>query len=253
MFTTSHFIWIGISIFLIVIVSLLLIRYKCPSKKLLTVCLGFSVLCEIVKTLSNMVETDLYTNMSVPVKILPVSSLPLQLCSLQIFFFFYLFFGKNEKLKADLNCFMCMCMLVGAPFAILLPNSSTSFTNPVAYQFFLYHAMIIIYAIYQIKTHQVTYTMRNLKINLGLLGVLTICSIWINSIFAATGHPTNFFYTMCPPADHLPYLNMNQCWEMYLLKLVLLGLVLSLIYHAPFLLKKKKATSNILVKSASER
>ena len=142
--------------------------------------------------------------MSVPVKILPVSSLPLQLCSLQIFFFFYLFFGKNEKLKADLNCFMCMCMLVGAPFAILLPNSSTSFTNPVAYQFFLYHAMIIIYAIYQIKTHQVTYTMRNLKIDLGLLGVLTICSIWINSIFAATGHPTNFFYTMCPPADHLP-------------------------------------------------
>ena len=244
MFTTSHFIWMGISILLIVLVSYLLIRYQCPGKKLLTVCLVLSVLCEIVKTLSNMVETDLFTNMSVPVKILPVSSLPLQLCSLQIFFFFYLFFSKNERRKADINCFMCMCMLVGAPFAILLPNNSTSFTNPVSYQFFLYHAMIIIYAIYQIKTHQVTYTMRNLKIDLGLLGVLTICSIWIHSLF---------LYTMCPPADHLPYLNMNQGWEMYLLKLALLGLVLTLIYHAPFLLKKKKATSNIVVKSASER
>lgn len=251
MFTTSHFIWMGISILLIVLVSYLLIRYQCPGKKLLTVCLVLSVLCEIVKTLSNMVETDLFTNMSVPVKILPVSSLPLQLCSLQIFFLFYLFFSKNEKRKADINCFMCMCMLVGAPFAILLPNNSTSFTNPVFYQFFLYHAMIIIYAIYQIKTHQVTYTVRNLKIDLGLLGFLGIGSIWINSIFAATGNPTDFLYTICPPTDRLPYLNMNQGWEMYLLKLALLGLVLSLIYHAPFLLKKNDSKS--LSKSVSER
>lgn len=231
----------GISILLIAAVPLLLDRYQCPPKYVLIACLIVSALSEMTKLFSNTVETGLFAGMSGTVKFLPVSYLPLQLCSLQIFFMLYQLLGHNEKRKADLNCFMCMCMLVGAPFAILLPAYSTSFTDPGSYQLFLYHDAIIIYAIYQIRTRRVTYTARNLKIDLGLLFLLGLLSIWINSIFLATGNRANFFYTMCPPADNLPYLNLNQGWEMYLLKLAGLGLVLALIYHAPFLLKKKKA------------
>ena len=99
------------------------------------------------KIFSNTVETGLFAGMSGTVKFLPVSYLPLQLCSLQIFFMLYQLLGHNEKRKADLNCFMCMCMLVGAPFAILLPAYSTSFTDPGSYQLFLYHDAIIIYAL----------------------------------------------------------------------------------------------------------
>lgn len=239
MFTASHFLWIGITVFIIAVASVLLVRFQCPPRKLLTGCLALSVLSELVKLFSSTVETELFTKMSVPVKFLSVDNLPLHLCSVQIFFLFYQYFSKNEQRKADLNSFMCMCMIMGAPFAVLLPAHGTSFLSPISYQFFLYHALIIIYAVYQIKTRQVTYTLRNLKINLGLLFALGLASIWINSIFTATGNPTDFFYTMCPPADHLPYLNLNQGWEMYLLKLALLALVLVLVYHTPFLLKRK--------------
>ena len=239
MFTTSHFLWMGISVLVILITSFLLARFRCPTRPLLTGCLVLCVISELIKTFSNTVETGLFTNVSGPVKFLPVSCLPLQLCSLQIFFLFYQYFSKNEQRKADLNGFMCMCMAVGAPFAILLPNSSVSFSSPVAYQFFLFHAMLIVYAIHQIRTGSVTYSLRNLKIDLVLLLVLGIVSIWINSIFTAMGAPTDFLYTMCPPADNLPYLNLNQGWEMYVVKLTVLAMVLMLLYHMPFLLKNR--------------
>ena len=239
MFTTSHFLWMGITVLVILITSFLLARFRCPTRPLLTGCLVLCVISELIKTFSNTVETGLFTNVSGPVKFLPVSCLPLQLCSLQIFFLFYQYFSKNEQRKADLNGFMCMCMAVGAPFAILLPNSSVSFSSPVAYQFFLFHAMLIVYAIHQIRTGSVTYSLRNLKIDLVLLLVLGIVSIWINSIFTAMGAPTDFLYTMCPPADNLPYLNLNQGWEMYVVKLTVLAMVLMLLYHMPFLLKNR--------------
>ena len=229
MFTTSHFLWMGITVLVILITSFLLARFRCPTRPLLTGCLVLCVISELIKTFSNTVETGLFTNVSGPVKFLPVSCLPLQLCSLQIFFLFYQYFSKNEQRKADLNGFMCMCMAVGAPFAILLPNSSVSFSSPVAYQFFLFHAMLIVYAIHQIRTGSVTYSLRNLKIDLVLLLVLGIVSIWINSIFTAMGAPTDFLYTMCPPADNLPYLNLNQGWEMYVVKLTVLAMVLMLL------------------------
>lgn len=239
MFTTSHFLWMGITVLVILITSFLLARFRCSTRSLLTGCLFLCVISELIKIFSNTVETGLFTNVSGPVKFLPVSCLPLQLCSLQIFFLFYQYMSKNEQRKADLNGFMCMCMAVGAPFAILLPNSSVSFSSPVAYQFFLFHAMLIVYAIHQIRTGSVTYSLRNLKIDLVLLLVLGIVSIWINSIFTAMGAPTDFLYTMCPPADNLPYLNLNQGWEMYVVKLTVLAMVLMLLYHMPFLLKNR--------------
>lgn len=79
MFKTSHFLWMGITVLVILITSFLLARF------------------------------------------------------LQIFFLFYQYTSKNEQRKADLNGFMCMCMAVGAPFAILLHSSSVSFSSPVAY------------------------------------------------------------------------------------------------------------------------
>lgn len=85
MFTTSHFLWMGITVLVILITSFLLARFRCPTRPLLTGCLVLCVISELIKTFSNTVETGLFTNVSGPVKFLPVSCLPLQLCSLQIF------------------------------------------------------------------------------------------------------------------------------------------------------------------------
>ena len=73
MFKTSLFLWMGITVLVILITSFLLARFRCPTRPLLTGCLFLCVIFELIKIFSNTVETGLFTNVSGPVKFLPVS------------------------------------------------------------------------------------------------------------------------------------------------------------------------------------
>ena len=80
---------------------------------------------------------------------------------------------------------------------------------------------------------------------LKILGLFGLVSIYINSMINDGTGGINFMYTVKPPQDGLPYLNLNQGWFVYILKYASIAVtVIALTYIKPIIdwfksLKKK--------------
>ena len=154
MFTLYHFIWLFISIALVILSLILLKKYKTSLNQLLSIACVGSIFSEIVKTLSVIKFVPLEgSNTLTPY--IEMSQVPLHLCSFQIILIFYVKFSKNEKLRQIFLSFMYPTCIAGAFLAILLPSifpdsvlPENAFIAPHAYQYFLYHAMLIVLGIY---------------------------------------------------------------------------------------------------------
>ena len=97
MFSTGHLLWIGISLILIIVGTIVCLRCKPPQRLVLKVCLGIGVVSEVIKLFSvvrilPMVDVVVngwaidyvYAGQYTPY--LEMADLPLELCSLQIVF-----------------------------------------------------------------------------------------------------------------------------------------------------------------------
>ena len=238
MFTTNHFIFLGIA--LLIIFGYLFIQkkfnfsYKTNLIALFCVC----VASELIKIMVNMETTSEGTYLT-------QASLPFHLCSIQIFFVIYLlFFNKNENTKNALLEFMFPSMCIGAGIALFIPTVGVSFKRAIVYQFFIYHSYIIAFAINLVRTKTIRITWKTLIRNLGILFGLTIFAIYFNSI--TQDHGSNFMYLARPPMKNLPFLNLNQGWYMYFVKLLVTAITLMFIFHLPFILieNKKRKQNN---------
>ena len=165
--------------------------------------------------------------------------LPFHLCSIMIFAVFYLAFGKEGRLCEVIKSLLVPVGLIGATFALIIPTSGVDFAKPFAYQCFVYHSGLIWYAAYIIATKKADLGVRAYRRNLGIMGVLVIVMLWINS--ALSYYETNFFFLVRPPMDGLPVLNLDNGWFAYFFVLVLIGAVLITLLHLPFIIKEKKA------------
>jgi uncharacterized membrane protein YwaF len=103
---------------------------------------------------------------------------------------------------------------------------------------------------------QIEITWKSHLQTMGIMLLIFIASIWVNSILSVTSVDpsdivlkstdidtyiyTNFFYSMKPPMEGLPLLNLNHGWFVYFLTIILLGLVLVSLIHLPFIIKEKK-------------
>lgn len=236
MFTLNHFIWLGISI--VIIVGMLLFqKYKKLSfNTILTIVFCIAVLSELIKTASNMIE--IYKGG----RVLDPGDLPLHLCSIQIFFLFALKFCiKKEETKEKLLAFMIPTMLLGGFIALFIPTVGVRFNKLQVYQFFGFHSMIVFFAIYLIKEKKVTYTWKTYGQNMGYLGIMAMCVTWLNSILSGAYEKVNFMYLVRPPMENLPILNLNNGWYVYFITLISIVIVVMFIFHIIMILLNKKS------------
>ncbi len=236
MFTTEHFIWLGICAATIAILTFISLKFKFSFRTSALIMAAVSLVSEGSKILSHMEYVN--GENAADGMVIDPGALPLHLCSLLIFVFFYLPFCKNEKHKSFLTSFMIPVGLIGSLLAILMATSGTDFTTPEAYQCFVYHAVMVWFAIYLVATKQVDLGIRAWINNLITAGSLAVIMLWVNG--SLQEYDTNFWFVVRPPVDGLPILNLDNGWYAYFGALVLCGLVGISAVHLPFIIKEAK-------------
>ena len=226
MFTLNHFIWLAIV--LVTIIGLLILQKtkKIKYDTIITYMFIMSIISELIKIFSNLIQTEAGGT------VLDPADLPFHLCSIQIFFIFALkFVIKTEESKQKLLGFMAPTMLVGGAIALFIPTVGVRFNKPQVYQYFLFHANIITFAIYVLKERLVNYTWKSFFRNISYLGMVALIATWINSLLSVTNPKVNFFYLCRPPMDNLPILNLNNGWFAYFFTIVGIALTFMFIFH----------------------
>lgn len=236
MFTTEHFNWLFICVAIIAVLTFVSLKFKFSFKTSALVMAAVSFLSEGSKILSHMEFVN--GEDAAEGMVIDPGALPLHLCSLLIFVFFYLPFCKNEKHKSFLTSFMIPVGLIGSLLAILMATSGTDFQTPEAYQCFVYHSVMVWFAIYLVSTKQVDLGLRSYVRNLVTTGGLAVIMIWING--ALQEYDTNFWFVVRPPADGLPILNLDNGWYVYFVALMICGFIGITAVHLPFMLKEAK-------------
>ncbi len=236
MFTTEHFIWLGICAALIAVLTFVSLKFKFSFRTSAFIMAAVSVCSEVSKILSHMEyvnEEDISEGM-----VIEATALPLHLCSMLIFVFFYLPFCKNDKHKRFLTSLTVPVGLIGSLLALVMATSGTDFTSPEAYQCFLYHAVMVWFAIYLVASKNADLGWRAWITNLVTLGCTAVAMIWVNG--ALQVYDTNFLYVVRPPADNLPLLNLDNGWYVYFGTLLVCGFVGITAVHLPFMIKDMK-------------
>lgn len=235
MFSTEHFIWIGLCAAFVAGMLIFCIRKKVSLKVAGYVMSGICLCSESSKILSNMVESPqggMY---------LDPAALPFHLCSLMLFGVLYITFGKEGRCKQRLIDFVAVMGTLGSICAILIPTNGTDFTTVLAYQCFVYHGGLLWFSLYLILSGRAKLGLKAMGSNIGMLLLLAVAVLYVNGALSAYG--TNFMYLVRPPMEDLPYLNLEQGWYVYFLRLLLLGLGLVSLFHIPFILHQKNTGS----------
>lgn len=242
MFSTNHFIWLGLCALFIGGMLYASIRFKFSFKTATYIVSGICIaseICKIFTHIDNIYDSDgnLYGG------VLSATALPLHLCSLLIFFILYLNICKDEGRLEKIKSFIVPIALLGGLMAILIPTSGVNFLKPYAYQCFVYHAGIMWYSLYLIVTKQVSLGIKSYKNNMLCMLGLVFVMLWVNS--ALQNYDTNFFFLVRPPMENLPILNLNNGWLVYFLTLLLVALTLFTLLHVLFIIsEQRKAKEN---------
>lgn len=259
MFTINHFIWLGICVVLVAAAMILLGKTKPDLTRVLNVCCAVGVISELIKTFSmmQMVPSADGTRMYLYIE---MSHMPLHLCSLQIILIFFVRFAKESRFKEIILAFMYPSCVLGAVMALAMPSIfSTSisvdqaFTHPLAYQFFLYHTMLIVLGLYIFTSKQVDIRPKHYRSTLGVLAVLAFVSLYLNSMFAipvynsqdlvSVEYSPNFFFTYRTPIG----IKLTEMWHWYVYLAIIFALAVSLIalFYIPVIARSKKKNAAI--------
>ncbi len=225
MFSTNHLIWIGLCVVFVAIMLIASIKYRFSFKVATTIICCIIGISEVAKILYSM-QPATGSGM-----VISAGALPFHLCSILIFVFAYLMFGKEGKFKETLKSFVVPAGIWGGILAIVIPTSGTGFTEIQTYQCFIYHAAIIWYAGHLIATKQCNLGLKAYLKNLAILAVLAVFNIWINGALQA--YDTNFMFLVRPPVEGLPILNLNNGWYAYFFTLITIAIVLIGLVHLP--------------------
>ena len=232
MFTTNHFIWMGICAVIIGLLLLISLKFKFSCKQASLVMALIAAGSEICKIFTHIEDAPGGGGVLEP------GALPLHLCSILISLVFFCAFSKHETQVSKVASLCVPVGLWGGVLAILMATSGVNFAKPYAYQCFLYHAGLLWWALHLLLTRQVDLGLQAYLRNLKVLGGMLFLMIWVNS--ALSVYDTNFWFVVRPPADGLPLLNLNNGWLCYFLTLVGIGLFAITITHLPAMMKERK-------------
>lgn len=232
MFSTEHFIWMGLCALFIAGLLFLSLKKRLSLKAAGTVMCVICIASETSKMMSDLTE-GIEGGM-----VLAPSSLPFHLCSLLLFAVFFITLAKDSPARQTIIDFLSVAGIVGSICAILIPTNGTDFADIGAYQCFVYHAGLLWFALYLICAGHAHLGRRAFGRNLLLLLGLVLFNFYTNSILSAYG--TNFMYLVRPPMENLPFLNLNHGWFVYFLHLVSLGCIIMLLFHLPFMIREAR-------------
>lgn len=232
MFTTNHFIWMGICAVMIGLLLLISLKFKFSRRQASLVMALIAAGSEICKIFTHIEDAPGGGG------VLESGALPLHLCSILISLVFFCAFSKHETQVSKVASLCVPVGLWGGVLAILMATSGVNFAKPYAYQCFLYHAGLLWWALHLLLTRQVDLGLQAYLRNLKVLGGMLFLMIWVNS--ALSVYDTNFWFVVRPPADGLPLLNLNNGWLCYFLTLVSIGLFAITITHLPAIMKERK-------------
>lgn len=251
MFSIQHIIWLIIS-FALIVYFLLSYRKKRPSfNQVLNYCLIVCCLSEVTKVFS-VLEMVPSQDGSIMYPYIPMNHLPLHLCSIQIPFIAFVRFTENKRLRDPLLAFMYPSCLLGALSALAMPSifSTTisvnqAFTHPMAYQFFLYHSMLIILGFIIAWSGEIKWTWKDYWRCMIIIALMGFISLYVNSMFAQPTYLNgklqhvdfwpNFLFTYQNPIGIK--ITTIQGWYIYLVILCAVVALLSAICYFPLVKK----------------
>lgn len=253
MFSTVHLIWLTISL-IIIFISLKTIKDRSVTlDKLLTIACVICIVSEVIKVFSSMQLVPSADGTTMYPYMLP-QHLPFHLCSIQIIIIFYVKFTKNTRVREMLLAFLYPTCIIGAVLALIMPSIFTggtleltqAFTHPLAYQYFLYHSMLIILGVGVIITKEVDIRRKHYFTTIGILGILAFISVYLNSMMADptyvsgelmhVDYTPNFFFTVKLPFD-IVYTEIWQ-WYSYFGFIVIAAIIIIALFYLPFFRKK---------------
>lgn len=239
MFSTLHFVWLGISVALIIAGSIVTIKKNISLKTTLSILCAICVASEIVKIFYVMIRGERFNDNGYFIK---ETDLPFHLCSLQLFFAFVARFTQKQKVRDFCINFMIPTCAIGGTAALLIVTVPCVFTNVRTYQYFVYHISLIWFAVVAIKKSGLKLDVKAMLKMLVGLGAIVYVTFYINGFF----QNTNFLYLSEPPMDGLPILNMDNGWFVYFISYMVLALVLITLFYVPFWIyyKVKKKSEN---------
>ena len=247
MFSQGHLIWIGISAGLIAGGLLFCLRRKPPLRRVLTVCLALGAVSEVIKVFSvsvivpmvdpaiaesggsavlQWVPTGEYT------PYLAMEHLPLELCSLFLLFSLLALTVKDGGWKKGLYAVMFASGTLGGLMGIALSSiagdyatTGAFFSSLRAWQFFLYHAMIVTVSLYLGFSEESGLGFSDWKKAILGLVLLDLPTFYLNSVFSSevylhdevvgVTHRINFFSSYVNPLGLV--LTEKWQWIVYLI------------------------------------
>ena len=271
MYSTGHLIWIGISAILIV-GGLLTIRIRKPTlEQVLKACLIVGVVSEVTKVFSvtsilpvvtpEIVTTEAGSALTyVPIgkysPYMKMEHLPLELCSLMIVFLIAALLLKNGIWRSRLLALMYITGTIGGLMGILLSYIATEYTStaafllaPRAWQYFLYHSMVVTLGLYLGFEYNGGVSLKFWKSTMIGLLLLDMPTFYLNSILAQAaylnGEPvgilyrTNFFSSYVNPLGLV--LTEKWQWLAYLgIRLALATALITLMLWLPSVIQHRK-------------
>ena len=262
-FGRNHLITLGVCIVLIIVGAIAISKTDIKFEQIINIMLILWILSETIKITTRMryllsdgstIEILKYKaqeGITIARAFLPRGDLPFHMCSIQPILILIVKFTTNQKLKDTILKFMFPTCILGAFIAIVVDTAGCDFRDIVIYEYFLFHTALVIFGLSIIIKKQITVTLKSHLQTLGILMVIFVGSIWVNTALSDTGsNPivmgvedteiyTNFFYSMKPPMDGLPLLNLNHGWFVYFFTIVLLGFTLVTLIHLPFIIKNR--------------
>ena len=239
MFSTEHFIWIGLCAAFVAGLLIFSLKSRLSFKFFGCVMVAICAFSEISKIMSDMEES------AEGGMVLDPKSLPFHLCSLMIFVILFIVFGKDGRAKDMCINFFAVAGILGSVCAILIPTNGTDFADIRAYQCFVYHAGLLWFALYLICSKRTKLGIASARTNMLILLSLVPVMLYVNSALSAYG--TNFMYLVRPPMEDLPFLNLDNGWYVYFLHLVSLGAVIICLFHLPFIIAEKIEERGFLI------
>jgi len=241
MYSVNHILWLILCAGIIGVSLHLLLRYKVPLVKLLNICCVVCIFSELAKVFST-IELVPSTDGTKMYPYLELNNLPLHLCSIHIISIYYCRFAKDSPLKETWMAFMYPTCSIGATIALFVPTIfndavpvNQAFFHPHAYEYFLYHSMLIVLGFYILLSKQVNLRPRHYLSSLGILTLMAFISLYLNSIFASPTYIAdelisvnfvpNLFFTYAPPID----IPLTEIWHWYLYLAVIVTLAVSLL------------------------
>ena len=253
MFSWRHLLWLLISAVMVFVIVREYNKRRPKLSRVLTTALIVALMSELTK-LMGVIELVPSSSGELLQPYLPLNHLPLHFCSIQIILIAVAKFTGSEKRRETLLAFMAPTCVIGGLLALLMPSIFTTtisaeqaFTSPIAYQFFIFHSVIIALGLIIVRSDEIEWSMKHFRNTTLAVILLGFVSIYLNSVFASPTYVdgklvsvdfwTNFFFTYRNPLG----IEITEIWQwyLYLLIIAVLATLTLYLFHLPLIRRKK--------------